>query len=254
MRTSLENFDVSTPDGVAHPAAALVPPAPRGAVLFLYGGGGSCETLVESRRLWESWMEHALLPPVVVATATVLPFGFYLDTDERLEQTLFAESLPAALVHRYGVAKPALLGISMGGHAAFALLFSHPLRFGPLSVLQPMVEPGWHPDEAPPHCRSHYPPGIPSGYLAQPRDPSMWRRYHPAWLARRAGERIAAPLRIEAAEQDRFHAQEGAQFVHGVLNDLGVPHVWKLTAGADHVGDTVVPRLTEAVRWLGSVW
>ena len=79
MDTSLDRFTVTTPDGIAHPAAALIPPAPQGMCLFLYGGGGSRETLAESRPLWEQWMASGTLPPLIIATATVRPFGFYLD-------------------------------------------------------------------------------------------------------------------------------------------------------------------------------
>jgi S-formylglutathione hydrolase len=250
--TRLERFEVATADGVAHPCAALVPEAPRGLCLFLYGGGGSRETLAESRPLWDRWFAEGTLPPVVIATATVAPFGFYLDAPGC---SLIARALPEAARRRYGLPKapPALFGISMGGHAALAEVLRDPSRFGPVVALQPMVEPGWSPGDSPERCRDHYPPGIPEDYLGPGRTEAAWQAHHPAHIARRNRDALRGlpPLYLEAAAEDRYHAHEGAIFLHGVLDDLGAAHTWTLTPGADHVGDSVIPRLDAAAQWLG---
>ena len=166
-------------------------------------------------------------------------------------------SLPGAVRRRHTLPDqpPAVLGISMGGHAALAAVLGAPGDFGPTAVLQPMIEPGWRPEDSPPRCRSHYPPGVPETYLGEERTAAAWQAHHPAWIARRshAAGRLPPlpPLWLEAAAEDRFHAQEGAAFLHEVLEELGAPHDWVLTAGADHVGESVVPRLGAAARWLG---
>ena len=258
MVARIDRFDVTTPDGVAHACAALHPggDGPHRLCLFLYGGGGGLETLEESRPLWESWFAEGLLPPMLVATAAVRPFGFWLDEPDHLEETLWADALPAAVGARYPVSgRPLVLGISMGGHAALAGSFARPGRFAAVAALQPMVEPGWDPDDSPRRCRQHYPPGIPERLLGARRDAEVWRAEHPAWRARRhamAWAQAPAPLWIEAAGADRFHAQEGALFLHEALVQLGIAHTFTVSEGADHVGPSVVPRLTEAARWLGS--
>jgi len=255
MNTTLETFSVTTPDGRSHPAAALVPPSPVGTCLFLYGGGGSRDTLAESRPLWDRWLGDQVLPPLIIATASVRPFGFYLDAPDHLDRTLVGRTLPEALRSRYGVAgPPALFGISMGGHAALSLLLEQPERFGPTAVLQPMVEPGCSPEDSPQRCRSHYPPGVPEAYLGAERTQAAWQAHHPAWVARRTGaEGLATlpPLYLEAAAADRFHAQEGASFLHEVLDELGAAHHWVWSEGADHIGASVVPRMNAAAAWLG---
>ena len=46
-------------------------------------------------------------------------------------------------------------------------------------------------------------------------------------------------------------AQDGTEFLHRVLWDLDLSHDYRLTAGADHLGPTLLPRLKAAFLWLG---
>ena len=63
--------------------------------------------------------------------------------------------------------------------------------------------------------------------------------------------RPACPIYLEVGDDDALLFQDGTEFLHRVLWDLGVPHEYRLTAGADHVGPSLVPRIREAFRWLG---
>lgn len=64
--------------------------------------------------------------------------------------------------------------------------------------------------------------------------------------------RVAAlPIYLEVGDDDALLFQDGTEFLHRGLWDLDVSHEYRLTAGADHVGPSLVPRLRAAFLWLG---
>jgi S-formylglutathione hydrolase len=59
------------------------------------------------------------------------------------------------------------------------------------------------------------------------------------------------PIFLECGDDDALLFQDGAEFLHRVLWNLDLSHEFRLTAGADHVGPTLLPRLKAAFLWLG---
>jgi hypothetical protein len=62
---------------------------------------------------------------------------------------------------------------------------------------------------------------------------------------------VGLPINLECGDGAALLFQDGAEFLHRVLWDLNLSHEYRLTAGADHVGTTLLPRLQAAFLWLG---
>jgi S-formylglutathione hydrolase len=95
---------------------------------------------------------------------------------------------------------------------------------------------------------------LPTALLGPNRDPDLFEQDNPANRAIRNAERIQSaglPIYLECGDNDALLFQDGAEFLHRVLWDLDLSHEFRLTAGADHVGPTLLPRLRTAFLWLG---
>ena len=228
--------------------------------LFLPGGGGSEETLLAIAPLLERAWSNERLPPMIVATARVPPFGFYLDDPARGEawETLVAEELPRQARERFDLdpaARSSLVGISMGGYAALKMAFARPEAFTAVAAVSPMIEPAFSAASVPLRNRYHYPPEVPEALLGAERDAALYERDHPACRAIRHAEAIrASDLRIflDAASRDALHAHDGCELLHRTLWELDVAHEYHLWRDADHVGGTLPPRLSQAFEWVGA--
>lgn len=259
----VERFVVSTSVGGAEvPAVAVLPPCddPLPVGLFLYGGGGNVETLVQLRPQLERWWGAGDLRPMVLASVEAGPLSFYLDDPHEgtLGETLVAERLLSRVRALFDVrtdaASTGVLGISMGGYGALKIAFARPSAFGAVAAVQPMVEPGFTPAQVPLRNRLHYPPGVPTRLLGPARDRELYERDHPAgraWRNADALRRSGLAIYLEAGDDDAVNACDGAEFVHRVLWQLDIGHEYRLIHGADHGGPTLLPRLRDAAVWLG---
>lgn len=259
---SIDRFELEDPTHGAVPCVSVAPldrgDEPLPLVLFLYGGGGSEETLAQLAPFFEAaWREHAV-PAMRVASARVPPFGFYLDDQARglAWETLVAERLPKAVASRFAVRSGrdarGLVGISMGGYGALKIAFARPGSFGAVAAIAPMVEPVLAP--VPLRNRFHYPADVPAALLGDDRDAALYERDHPAMRARRHAVAIRASdlaVWIDGGSRDALNAHDGAESLHRVLWDLDVRHEYHLLRDADHVGPTIVPRLRRAFAWVG---
>lgn len=211
-------------------------PPPWPICLFLFGGGGSAETLVDVAPLLEG-VEMA------VACAGVPPLCFYLEPWERL----VGHDLLSAARARCGPDaddRAALVGISMGGYGALRIAFDRPEVFHAVAAVAPMIEPFLDPSATPPRNRFHYPAEVPAELRAAE---------HPASRALRNADRIRRhdlAVAIDAGSRDALNAHDGAEVLHRVLWELDVPHEYCLLRDADHVGPTIAPRLGRAFRWV----
>lgn len=223
--------------------------------LFLYGGGGSAETLLAIEPLLASAWQAGTLPACRVATATVDPWGFYLDEAARgtAWESFIADRLTAAL-QRDHEAPIGLLGISMGGYGALKIVLSRPQKFAAVAALAPMLEPSLRADAVPLRNRYHYPAEVPAALLGPTRDADLYAADHPAGRARRNADALRQSglgIYIDAGSADALHAHDGAEFLHRVLWALDIRHEYHLLADADHVGPSLLPRLQAALQWLG---
>lgn len=256
----IRRFDVSDPDQGPIPCAVV---APSRAVqdlplcLFLYGGGGGRETLVDiSPLLADAWASRAL-PPMVVATADLGPFGFYLDDPERglLHETFLRTRFLPFLRRSFELsARAVLVGVSMGGYGALKIAFAQPESFVAVAAIGPMIEPSVDAHAVPLRNRCHYPSDVPTALLGPERDAALFGRDHPAARARENAEALRGSnlaIYIDAAGRDCLRAHDGAEFVHRVLWELDVAHEYHLRRDSDHVGPDLAERLLRGFAFVG---
>ena len=259
-RSVAESFELTAPDGARVACTSLRPPGPASPPLvpFLYGGGGSANTLLEMRPLLERWWASGEVPPLHLVSAELGPLGFYLDdpvTNTHAE-TIVAEHLLAAARERFGLgpAPAGLLGISMGGYGALKIALARPRAFAAVAAVQPMLEPARYAHQAPPRNRFYFAPGMPPRLLGDQRDPGLYAADHPVGraIAHAAELREHGPaIYLEAGDCDALNAHDGAELLHRVLWELDIGHEYRLVHGGDHGGPTLAPRLREAMAWLG---
>ncbi|MGO9799466.1 MAG: alpha/beta hydrolase-fold protein, partial [Candidatus Binatus sp.] len=124
-------------DGV--PYAAILPPGyeqsgPLPLCLVLHGGGGTHQNLVDSKSIYDQLWASGALPPMVLASASVSPLGFYLDhPDGKVRWERFiAQDFIALLRRPYKLggdrASTIISGTSMGGHGSLRIGFRNPDR------------------------------------------------------------------------------------------------------------------------------
>lgn len=266
----LERFELSTAESnqALVPCAAVVPrPGPGStkelpACLFLFGGGGSRDSLAQIQPLLDTWWASGALPPMLVATPDTGAFSFYLDEPgmgqyrERFVGDVFVPALRA----RFGDVLPerpaGIVGISMGGYGALKIALSRPATFGAVAAISPMLEPAFFAGAAVPlRNRFHYPPQVPQALLGPDRDWAAFERDHPVSRARRGAESLRTSslgIYIDASGQDAVNAHDGAEHLHRVLWDLDIAHEYRLRRDADHIGPELPQRLLEAFAWVGA--
>lgn len=225
--------------------------------LFLFGGGGTAETLTAIAPLLLENFRTNQIRPMVVACAGVDPFCFYLDDSDRgmKWESLVADSLLERLKNDYRTTDDAgLVGISMGGYGALKMAFARPKAFHAVAAIAPMVEPSLDADAVPLRNRFHYPSGVPTALLGSERDSGLFRRDHPGWRAIQNAAAIREnnqAIWLDAGSRDACHAHDGTEFMHRILWQLDILHEYHLLRDADHVGSTLVPRLASAFAFVG---
>jgi S-formylglutathione hydrolase len=260
--SELEHFVVEDPIHGQVPCAAVVPPSADSALplcLFLYGGGGSVESLHDMQPLLEQWWASGALAPMVVATPDVGPYSFYLDDPARGQgwESFVATRFIEQLRVRFDVASApcAIVGISMGGYGALKIALTRSAAFGAVAALTPMLEPAFEAADVHPRNRFHYPAAVPDALLGSDRDPALYRHDHPAGRARQHADalrRSELGIYIDAAGADALHAHDGAEFLHRVLWDLDIVHEYRLRRDADHIGPGLLERLYDAFAWVAA--
>ncbi len=228
--------------------------------LFLYGGGGTCESLLELAPLLDQAWQRGTLPACRVITPNVAPWSFYLDDREHGSawESFVSERLLAQLQGDFGGAAAipeGMAGISMGGYGAPKMAFARPSCFRAVAAVAPMVEPSFTAAAVRPRNRYHYPPEVPEALLGPQRNASLYAADHPACRAVRHAEALrngGPAVYLDAGTADALNAHDGAEFLHRVLWELDIEHDYHLWKGADHVGPTLLPRLEAAFCWVAS--
>jgi S-formylglutathione hydrolase len=267
MESNVELHDLTSkhlPEAV--PYAVITPPGyneagPFPLCLVLMGGGGSRQSLVDCRPLFDSWWADGSLPPMVLATPSA-GMSYYLDDPDRgvrwgafLAED-FLEHLRATCHVGANRSATAIIGISMGGYGALKTAFVHPDRFGVAAAIQPIVEPGLRDVEVGARNRLHHLSGGPPRLIGPGRDPVLFEANNPANRARANADALREShlaIYIEVGDEDFVNAHDGTEFLHRVLWDLDISHEYRLIRGGDHGGPTFVPRMHAAFTWLGAV-
>ena len=56
---------------------------------------------------------------------------------------------------------------------------------------------------------------------------------------------------VDCGEHDEYMLYDGAQYLHQVLQDLNIPHSFRIAAGAKHACERFAGRMTEALEFVG---
>jgi S-formylglutathione hydrolase len=247
----LLRFDLKDPVHGQVPCAALLHEQHGPCCLFLYGGGGSRESLASMQASFEAAWSEGQLAPCIIATPDVGPWSFYLDDPAHgyaWESFIVERFLPH--VRTFSTSQRlGLVGMSMGGYGALKLALGHPQLFAAVAAVSPMIEPLTEANSVPLRNRFFYPAEVPQALLGPERDAALYRANHPTARARALGDH-KPEIYIDAAGQDAFNAHDGAESLHRALWELDIPHEYHLRRYADHAGPDLAPRICDAMRWV----
>jgi S-formylglutathione hydrolase len=246
-------YAVLLPDGLD----ALEGPIPL--CLHLHGGGGSRDELVTNKPLYDHQWSTGQLPPMVIATPSTPPVGYYMDAQdgsERWESFIMEELLPH-LRKTYSAgpdrSSTVLIGASMGGYGSLKLAFRHPEEFGVVVAIEPAIFPGVEPDDVRPRNRV-LGPEIQRSLFGDPPDAEHFRTNNPASILKAHAEEIRRQdlrIYIEVGDGDSLRLHDGTEFLHRLLWSLDIPHEYHLVHGAGHLGPSLPRRILEAQEFLG---
>jgi S-formylglutathione hydrolase len=249
------------PSGVPYAVLTRDDGGPYPLCLFLHGGGGGHQNLIDTRPLFEQWWGGAVMPPMVVAMASTGAMSYYLDHPDGSArwENFIAEDFLAHLRAKYNVRRERestfITGISMGGYGSLKIAFRRPEQFAAVAAIQPLLEPGLRDSDIGARNRLHHMVGGPRELLGANRD-AVFQANNPANLLRAGADAIresGLAIYLEVGDQDFLNAHDGTEFLHRILWDLDIAHEYRLIRGADHGGPTLVPRMRDAFAWIGSV-
>lgn len=140
----------------------------------------------------------------------------------------------------------------MGGLGSLRIAFKYPELFAGVIALEPAIEAALEWKGAGTQTRFWRPERALFPIFGNPIDPSYWAANNPATIASVAPERLL-DLRIylEVGDQDALYLYQGAEYLHRILFDAGLAHEYRLVHGADHVGPSLLPRMADALGFLG---
>lgn len=226
-------------------------------LLWLHGGNGSEKDMLFFKSVFDREIASGRVPPLVIAT----PSGrrsLYMDFRdgiERWESYILSDVLP--FVRRSAHVDTSrertfIGGVSMGGLGSLRIAFKHPEIFAGVIALEPAIEAALEWKGAGTRTRFWRPERALFPMFGNPVDPSYWAANNPATIASVAPERLL-DLRIylEVGDQDALYLYEGAEYLHRILFDAGLTHEYRLVHGADHVGPSLLPRMADALGFLG---
>ena len=129
--------------------------------LLLMGGGGSRQTLVDCKPLFELWWSEGGVAPMVLATPSP-GMSYYVEDPAagvRWESFVLQDFIPRLRNNCNVDAErraTAVTGISMGGLGALKIAFTHPEEFACVAAMNPMMEPGFRDDQIGARNRLHH--------------------------------------------------------------------------------------------------
>lgn len=228
-------------------------------LLWLHGGGGSSDFLVDQQPLFERVWRAGHVPGMVVATPSAgrSLYVDFRDGSQRWESFLLEEFLPHLQAsYRIDPERIWVGGVSMGGMGALRLAFKHPDRFRAVVALEPGIEPALRFSEIELEDRFWRGDAFFAERFGDPVDEDYWAANNPATIAARDPERLRSSglaIFLEVGTEDAFGLYRGTEFLHRILFDHRVPHEYRYLMGADHVGRTLGWRIQDALLFLGRI-
>jgi S-formylglutathione hydrolase len=85
-----------------------------------------------------------------------------------------------------------------------------------------------------------------------PIDTAYWAANNPATIARQNPERLLdLAIYLDVGDQDMLYLTQGTEFLHRILFDAHIGHEYRLVHGAEHVGPSLLPRMADALGFIG---
>lgn len=240
------------------------PAVPFRLVLALHGGDGGDTFAPQMQRLAGFAWAMGALPPVAIAIPSS-GRSFWVDTVDgraRWETFLLGPFLDGlrgdpSLGLDPSAAATALVGVSMGGLGVLRLAFKHPDRFAAVAALEPGIDPALAWPEVDPDATFLRSRELYERFFGSPVDEPYFEANNPPAIAKRNAAAITASglqIYLECGDEDSLGLFAGAEFLHRLLYDEGVPHEYHLVRGADHLGGSLGRRFLEAFSFVGRVF
>lgn len=245
--------DVSV--SIYQPAQASTHPLPL--MLLLHGGNGSDQDLLRFTPMVDKAIGEGRLPPLAIAmpSARRSLYMDFKDGSQRWETFILSEllphlrrTLPISAERRHTF----IGGFSMGGLGSLRLAFKHPDLFAAVAGLEPALEPALSWSDVGPRVKFWRPEKAIEPMFGSPIDLDYWADNNPATIASRdPGRLIDLPIYLDVGDQDMLYLNQGTEYLHRILFDAGVGHEYRLVHGADHVGPSLLPRVLDAIAFIG---
>ena len=235
-------------------AAEVPSDSPLPLILHLHGAMSSAASLEAARPAYEHAWSTGELPPAIIACASTPTMGgFYIDhAGGQKWETLVGVELPRHLEASGRVAGPrAALGFSMGGYGALKVLLRQPTQYIAVAALTPVILPAEKADEV---KEINRPSILNDLNQAMGLDVATYEANSVYGIARNnvAALHAAAPaIYLDCGAADEFRLHEGAEYLHRLLGELAVPHIFRSVPDGRHIDDKVPERQEAAIRFIG---
>lgn len=223
-------------------------------VIHLHGAMSSSVSLEAARSSYEAaWAAGALPRAIVVCASTPTRGGFYIDHAYGPSwETLVAGELPDAVGRRFALSgQRAIIGYSMGGYGALKIGFRRPDAYAGIAALCPTIFPGETPEGVPEKNRASVLDELHQAMGSTQADYANNSVYHLARANSAALRKSYPALYFDCGDADEFGLHDGARYLHGVLNELAIPHEFRSIPGAGHADAAIASRQEDAIRFIG---
>ncbi|MEM7020629.1 MAG: alpha/beta hydrolase-fold protein [Pseudomonadota bacterium] len=244
------------PDGCKY--ATLAPENNPGGLplLFLFHGGqGDRRFLSTMQPLIEQAVAEGWIDPIVVATpsARMSYYMDYQDGSEKWESMICTELLQKIKNdHQVDTSRLLVSGISMGGVGCLRLAFRNPERFIAVASLEAGVDPFLSLADKPAWYALNEDTRLGSKF-GTPIDEAFWRANNPANIVQDSpGVLKNLKIYLEVGTHDGLFNHHNVEFLHRVLFDQHIKHEYRTYLGANHIGNSIPGRFSDALKFLGA--
>ncbi|MBS0334997.1 MAG: esterase [Proteobacteria bacterium] len=226
-------------------------------MVLLHGGNGSDLDLLRFIPAIDAAIAEGRIPPMAIATPSAgrSLYMDFKDGSQRWETFILTELL-RHLREELPVERTRsgtfIGGFSMGGLGSLRIAFKHPDVFGGVAAVEPAIEPALSWSDVGPRVKFWRPDAVIQPMFGTPIDLDYWAANNPATIASRDPKLLFdLPIYLEVGDQDMLYLTQGTEFLHRILFDAGVGHEYRIVHGADHVGPSLVPRVLDALGFIG---
>lgn len=226
-------------------------------VLLLHGGNGSDRDLLHFLPSIDKAILDGRLPPMAIATPSAgrSLYMDFRDGSQRWESLIVFDLLPhlRRTLPVSGERQQTFIGgWSMGGLGSLRIAFKHPHIFAGVAALEPAIEPDLSWKDVGLYVKFWRPETVLQPMFGAPIDLDYWAANNPATIAKKEpGRLLNLAIYLDVGDQDMLYLDEGTEFLHRILFDAGIGHEYRLVRGGDHVGPSLLPRMLDALAFVG---